>query len=652
MTDDKQPSSASAASKRTRKQTSPDGDAVIKADSPSPNFKRRKVISGKSAIDDVDPPADGTAQNGSPQEASQDAAGASNRNLPRLPIEIWLNIFGFLPRRDTETLSAVSRVSKAFHRGISPLLYQQVTATAPSRPNAQGFVKSLEPFLSVNQLKAVHTHTARLHYLERREEFPVVNDEHAVPYCAQYVKRLLVKWTNPCGEHLPVFGLFIEKLLANLTNLEAILWDDAFIVLTPEMGARIAALNLKAFAFHFGAPHEPIALQGIKHLSYLDIHLPKDYEHGLSVQDLIWESHETLQTLIYDENGGKDDEISIDHLLNRGGTTITFPKLTHLCIHPVFLDESDAARLVSAINFAQLTYLELCVRGCPSRYAEEPEETYDISHVNLFRALQNKYCQGAGQEQLTLKTFRFRSYTPAYPDENLLSLLSSFNTLETFIFEQRQPLSVHTNEEDPTALIGALGGHRRLRWFGINIFARGTGRWAVSTENLVKIRDSFPDLRHLSCTFADDERREFLGVLPTFPKLNCYHIPESILTKTSLLSEHIIPPFLRQMQDGSRGKRYETWEQRYSLNLVVLGSLPYQIVSQSPQTQKAKGFLMRRKLESQRIRCAGNTVYYRPLPMEQVFDGEYPDFTFLAAHEWRTRNYNGTRDDWLQGIKI
>ncbi|KAK6347281.1 hypothetical protein TWF696_007353 [Orbilia brochopaga] len=644
MEDDGQAASASAAQKRARKQTSPDVDAVIKAESPSPNSKRRKVISGKVAAKEASPAADGATHNGS----SNDAADASNKKLPRLPIEIWLNIFGFIPRRDTGTTSAVSRVSKAFHQAISPLLYRQLTACAPSRPNICGFVKLLEPFLSITQLKELHSNSSPEEYPGQNRTYPVIADEDAVPYCAQHVKRLLVGWTNPAGVRMEVLSSYIEKLLANLTNLETLLWNDVHISLTPEINARIASLNLKAFAYSFDNAHV-VSFDGLRNLSYLDIFFHKNCNLGNNIQDLIWKSHETLETLIYEEaEWPRTDTIfTFNKLFKHDDATILLPKLAHLCIHTEFFDESDAARLLAAVNFAQLTYFEFSTFGHRVQ-TDEPDDVDDNSHIILFRALRKKYGEGVGSERLALKTFRFRSYSPVSPGKDLLSLLSSFATLETFIFEQIDPHVGDPDEEESCEIIQALEGHHGLRWLGLNFGSRHAGRWQVSREGLVKIRDWFPNLRHLSCICREEEKAEFFGVLPTFPKLGSYHIPESNWTDASVIKSYVLPPFLQQMQDGSSGDQRRSWEERYNLSMIVVGDLGYEVASKiSPKVKVRHG-----KPVVEQVNIAGNTVCYRRVPLEPVYDGEYPDLLMMRAQEWRSRNYNGTRGDWLQGIKF
>ncbi|KAJ6256808.1 hypothetical protein Dda_8676 [Drechslerella dactyloides] len=665
MDEDPQAASASAAPKRARKQTSPDVDVPIKLDeSLSPNSKRRKIILGRAALDEASPEADGGASaNGSPNAASHDAAGSSSEKFPRLPMEIWLNIFGFIPRRDTATISAVSRVSKAFHQAASPLLYRELVATAPSRGNIGGFIKQIEPFLSVRQLKELHP-IKRL--AGQNREYPTVADENAVPYCALHLKRLLVGWSNPGDEHVGNLGLYLERLLANATNIDTLLWIDGFINLTPEIGARIASLKLKAFAFSFCIPpdqYEPPFLRDIKNLTYLDIYLQKSHTNPNAVRELILGSHETLETLIYEEGSCPEDAIvSLDGLLSDGGKTISLKRLTHLCVRPSFLTKADARRLLDAIDFAQLTYLEFSTTGTEIRSSDydddeeeeefTPHEPRDSSHQVLFQELHKKYVQGTGSERLALKTFRCRSNFAVNPDKDFLSLLSSFDTLETFIFEQTGHQQVMTRSkrtlEDPDALIQAIRGHQNLRWLGINVISIIKGCWEINTVNLVKIRDAFPKLRHLSCVGSNAEPREFGGTLATFPKLSCYHYPDSRWTNQPTILGIILQPFLTKLAEESSSDKYQAWEHKYNLSMVVINDTKYEVASTFPKTRKGKG----RKQPVGTFSYDGRTVCYRPLPLGDVYDGGHANFFFMMPQEWRIRNYNSTKSDWLQGIKF
>ncbi|KAF3922608.1 hypothetical protein AA313_de0206678 [Arthrobotrys entomopaga] len=562
-----------------------------------------------------------------------------------LPLDIWLLVADFIS--DNKTLSRLSRVSKELYQILSPRLYRDLVAAASSHVNIRGFIEKLERYLSISQQKLLASEKSYPGQTKARA-LADVPDENFVPYCTRFVRRVLVDWSNPGQAHVEALARYIEEVLQNTSELEAFVWNDSHIPYTSTIGDHVGRLRgLKAFTFNLCAKHELASLQGIRDLIYLDLYSHQSYCNPEHTKQLLLGSHKTLEALIYEQAiSPAENPIYLGQLLQHDGRSITFPKLTALVTKPCQILSNDAKAFVIGINFPQLTYFE---------FSTSEYQPGKFSHEELFSKLVHRYNSDPHEQRLGLKTFRFRSAVPVYPDEDFLALLSSFNSLRTFIFEETS----HSNEDQAReeedgcveALMKALSGHQDLEWLGINVPSGNGKRWLVSPHQISLIRDRHPYLKHLSCLCDKEQKDDFFALLPTFPNLACFHLPAarwvtmSPVTIVSDISKSICHPFLRQYHDGASVTGTPTWKARYKLRLLVLGYSAYHIASEFPPDKP------RSRYPKSAIQTTEPTLFYKPVAPDELHESDCSNVGFLKATEWRNRNYD-YRGDWFQNIKL
>ncbi|RVD86111.1 uncharacterized protein DFL_004405 [Arthrobotrys flagrans] len=599
-----------------------------------------------------------------PERLSISEVRGGKRRRVSSPIDVWHMIADFIPTQDTQTLSALSRVSKTLYQNLTGRLYRDLIVAAPSNRNFMGCIEVLERYVSTSQRDSLRTNIPNpgpgnpSTLMIPASATPKNADPDLVPYCARYVKRLLVGWSNPGPGRTHILTAYLEQALENLTELEVLVWLDSHISFTDTVGQRLAKLNLKAFAFNFCCPRGSTSLSGIKNLVYLDIFRTQD---GSGIRELLWNSKDTLKTLIYEE-GIIPNPARADSLKN----------LLH--------DDEAIKCLLSNIDFTRLTYFEFS----STKHAVEKEderETEVFSHQALFKALFEAYGSTLQSGRLMLKTLRFRSQFPVYPERYFLGLLSSFETLQTFIFEENGENQGDTERENPDGLLSALSNHKNLEWLSIHIPSSKEPRWQLSQDHFIKVRDCFPGLKHLACSYAkpnepvplaakysnplaaiyDEDRilREepTSSVLPTMPNLVSYAMPGNRGANSSpelqmgLIIEDILLEFLRQLKIQSEigpEPKPRRWEDRYKLSVVTLGDVSFEVGSEPSKEQKKQHQDHEFKMESGAL----HTLYIRRISPQRLYDGDYPTIDSMKAVEWRVRNYNGTRGDWLQGIRL
>lgn len=103
---------------------------------------------------------------------------------------------------------------------MNPILYRDLVASAPCHGNIRGFIRSLQRYLTIAQRKQLRSEQ---HYVGQQERFMKKDNDEAIPYCTQDVKRLFIGWSNPGKNHLKVLRRYLEELLLQLKHLEAIM---------------------------------------------------------------------------------------------------------------------------------------------------------------------------------------------------------------------------------------------------------------------------------------------------------------------------------------------------------------------------------------------------------------------------------------------
>ncbi|KAF3922278.1 hypothetical protein ABW20_dc0105086 [Dactylellina cionopaga] len=130
-----------------------------------------------------------------------------NPNIPWLPTDIWLQVFGYISAMDTRGVGRLSQVSKRFHQLANSLLYRDYNlSVGPHSYNL--FIEVASRYLSASQLKFVTGSHAS------------VPGGDVIPSSVGYVKRIFFHRVSPKKEHIESVTRCIEELLVNLRNVE------------------------------------------------------------------------------------------------------------------------------------------------------------------------------------------------------------------------------------------------------------------------------------------------------------------------------------------------------------------------------------------------------------------------------------------------
>ncbi|KAF4974211.1 hypothetical protein FZEAL_8849 [Fusarium zealandicum] len=178
-----------------------------------------------------------------------------------------------------------------------PRLYKRVTVAAMFHAHIQTLIRTLEPHLTVAQKKQLKKEGK---YKGQQERYSNLLGEHAKPFCADYVRQLVIGVSDPGRKHAFIVDRYLEEALQNFRNLEIV----ETRVLTESMAESLASLgSLKAlclFSDHISDESMNLiaTIKNLKHLAmdYAD-HRRRIGGHGSAIRAMLLNSASTLQSL-------------------------------------------------------------------------------------------------------------------------------------------------------------------------------------------------------------------------------------------------------------------------------------------------------------------------------------------------------------------
>ncbi|KAJ4327625.1 hypothetical protein N0V84_001874 [Fusarium piperis] len=167
----------------------------------------------KSALQLTKPKAESRESNVSTQLNSNHDA------LSSLPPEILSMILQNPKINNRQTLVRLSQTCKKLYSIAMPYLYQRVVVAAMFHAHIPKFIRTLEPLLTIAQKKQLKKEGK---YKGQQERFSSRLDENAKPFCADYVRKIVVGVCDPGKKHEYITSRYLEEVLQNLNNLEII----------------------------------------------------------------------------------------------------------------------------------------------------------------------------------------------------------------------------------------------------------------------------------------------------------------------------------------------------------------------------------------------------------------------------------------------
>jgi hypothetical protein len=147
---------------------------------------------------------------------AQDQIGSKNR-LCSLPPEILTLALDNV--NDARSMGALGRTCKALYSMMMPRLYRRIAVAAMFHAHIPKLIRTLEPHLTIEQKKQLKREGK---YRGQQERYPSGLDEQATPFCASYVRQLVVGVADPGKKHKYIVDRYVEEVLKNLHNLETV----------------------------------------------------------------------------------------------------------------------------------------------------------------------------------------------------------------------------------------------------------------------------------------------------------------------------------------------------------------------------------------------------------------------------------------------
>lgn len=144
-----------------------------------------------------------------------------------------------------------------------------------------------------------------------------------------------------------------------------------------------------------------------------------------------------------------------------------------------------------------------------------------------------------------------------------------------------------------------------------------------------------------------------MAVLPTFPKLERFHSNPIYRshwmntgnTAASNKAVHVvvIEAFLNHL--ASNTPEGTLWEDHFALHTIVCGTMPYELAQSFPKTRNAS-------MKGETVEVNDRSIQFRGVPPMKIYEGDWGPLMFLRCQDWRSRNYDAHKGDWLQGIRL
>ncbi|KAH7125915.1 hypothetical protein EDB81DRAFT_810166 [Dactylonectria macrodidyma] len=501
---------------------------------------------------------------------------APNGLFSSLPIEILDLILSNI--ESPSAIGKLGRTCKAYHALIMPLLHKRVAVAASFHAHIPKLIRTLEPYLTINQKKQLKREGK---YRGQQERYASNLDTKAKPACADYVRHMVVGASDPGKKHLYIVHRYIEEAFKNMGNLEIV----ETRVLTKSTAKSIASLkNLQALCLYATKfePDDVKPLAKIKNLKHLEV---EDYGLGgilgnkaNVVGSMLLNSASTLRSLViksssYSSNFLQDLEKKISEVDSPKGEKYSFTALTSLMLKGMWFDEEFINSLDKAIDFLSLKRLSFGHLGSGRSLV--------FQHLtNLVLSRDRTVSVGVRNFRLNMSQYG----ASATPQENQADMehqchfLSSFDTLTSLEIQEynQYPAETPANPGLEGIVLRAILTHKKLKTLKISYSGIISGRKIpyLSAELVDTIIQGLPELEHFE--FAPEESEidkigKALARAPNLRSVTCFpHDTWASYPRPDepgvIILAGILNAFLSHHGDSAKEKF--VWEHHSKLNRV------------------------------------------------------------------------------------
>lgn len=141
---------------------------------------------------------------------------------------------------------------------VTPRLYERINVTVSYHAHIPKLIRTLEPFLSINQKKQLRKEGQ---YRGQQESFSNVIDPQKKPRFGEYVRQANLFIGDPGKNHKFIVNRYVEEALKNMTNLEVV---ETSSITEYAKFPLLRFLRLIHFQIYFQESSQPKESQGIE----------------------------------------------------------------------------------------------------------------------------------------------------------------------------------------------------------------------------------------------------------------------------------------------------------------------------------------------------------------------------------------------------
>ncbi|CAH0057574.1 unnamed protein product [Clonostachys solani] len=547
------------------------GRAAIEPADPAPapdlTVQPAKRKASASKIDALFPPK---AKQAKPPKAQAGSKARSTKKSAVQPVTSALpqEVFDLILDQitDPSTIGKMARTCKKYHAIMIPRLHQRVAVTAMFHAHIQKLIQSIEPYLSISQMKALKKQGK---YKGQQETYSPHLAEHQVPECASFVRQMIIGVCDPGRKHEHIVHAYLNEAFNNMRNLQIV----ETMLMTKSIAQNLASMeHLQALSIDlskFDSDARPFLkkIKNLKHLSVTDNSFLSLNQHDL-IPQIIVNSRATLRSLIV---------IKPDF-----GSTPTpkapakgheFPNLKSLSLGRTNFDNDFSKWLQRSINFMSLRELYLQPLGDGKASFFDHLATLAASKASSEIALRTLFVDLSDGH-----SFLGAPESSQLVFDAKINFLSSFDTLTSLeLSDYNQHKIDLPNPGIPDTVLNAILKHKGLRTLKMSYVGLVSGCKVpcVPAATLTAMLDGLPLLEEIHFAPELDELDEISRVLArgaNLKSITCYPVDPPGVLRSESSSETVLKSILQASlshnADASSSKGPFVWEDHTKLREI------------------------------------------------------------------------------------
>ncbi|CAG9940137.1 unnamed protein product [Clonostachys rosea f. rosea IK726] len=476
---------------------------------------------------------------------------------------------------DPSTIGKMGRTCKKYHSIMIPRLHQRVAVTAMFHAHIQKLIQSIEPYLSISQMKTLKK---KGKYKGQQETYSPHLAEHQVPECASFVRQMIIGVCDPGRKHEHIVYAYLDEAFKNMRNLQIV----ETMPMTKSIAQSLATMeHLQALSIDlskFDPDARPFLgkIKNLKHFSVTDNSFLTFHEHDL-IPQIVINSNATLRSLIVIKpNFGSMPTLTAPSRAHQ------FPNLKSLSLGRTNFDTDFSKWLQRSIDFMSLRelYLQPLGEGQASFFDHlatlaASKASSEIALRTVFLDLSNGFTLTPGSNQLHI--------------DARIRFLSSFDTLTSLELNDYNQHKIDLpNPGIPETLLDAILKHKGLRTLKISYVGLVSGCKVpcISAESLTTILDRLPLLEEVHFAPEIDELDEIGRVLArsaNLKSITCFPVDPPGVLRSESSSETVLKSILQASlshnADASNSKAKFVWEDHTKLREISVVLRSWQVRS-------------------------------------------------------------------------